>query len=295
MVANLELYRVFYWTAREQNLSRAAERLYITQPSVSYAIKQLEEQLSIKLFHREARGVRLTDEGTVLFRSVEQAFNFLDSAERHMADINGLVRGELRIGSSDSLCKYYLLPHLGTFFSDYPGIRLDLIHGTTSEIIRYVKEGRIDFGIVRLPVDDNQLVVREATTVQDCFVAGPRYSHLAEKALHLSELIKHPIILFTKKSSSRQFIENFVAEEGLEIIPEIELASVDLLIEFAKVGLGISFVTKQFVTKELDNGALVELKLVEQIPSRKIGIVYLRQHQLSKASSTFIHQYLDVL
>lgn len=294
MVANLELYRVFYWTAKEQNLSRAAERLYITQPSVSHAIKQLEEELALTLFHREARGVRLTEEGNILYSYVERVFNFLDAAERQLADINNLIRGELRIGSSDSLCKHYLLPHLGAFFTDYPGIRLDLVHGTTPEIIRHVKDGRIDFGIVRLPIDDDKLVVREATTVQDCFVAGQKYSHLAERALPLAELMKHPLILFTKKSSSRRFIEDFAAEKGHSIVPEIELASVDLLIEFAKAGFGVSFVTKEFVKDELDSGELVELQLAENIPSRKVGIVFHGPRNLTKASSTFILDYLGV-
>src|SRR5690606_10561987 len=123
---NMELYRTFYWVAKEGNLSRAAERLFVTQPSVSHAIRQLEEQLGVNLLHRGPRGVTLTEEGQLLFDHVEQAFQALESAERMIGEQSRLLRGELRIGGSDSLIKHYLLPALSRFCSDYPGIHLVL-------------------------------------------------------------------------------------------------------------------------------------------------------------------------
>ncbi len=291
---NLELYRVFYLAAKERSLSRAAERLYVTQPSVSHAIKQLEEGLSITLFHRGPKGVTLTDEGAILFEHVRQALDALESAERLLSETAGLLRGELRIGGGDSLIKYYLLSHLSTFCRDYPQINLNLVNGTTAEIIQQVKSGRIDFGIVRLPIQDDSLIALEAITVEDCFVTGPRFAHLAAEPISLTDLQQYPIILFTKTSTSRRFIEEFAASHGVALEPEIELASVDLLIEFAKAGLGISFVTRQFVQHEFDNGSLVELPLVQPIPSRKVGIVYLKNRRLSPATSVFIKQYLQI-
>jgi len=294
LISNLELYRAFYWTAKEQNLSRAAERLFITQPSVSHAIKQLESELSVQLFHRGPKGVRLSEEGQLLFTQVERAFQYIESAERQLADMNELLRGELRLGSSDSLCKYYLLPSLGKFCNDYPRIRLDLVHGTTPEIIQNIKEGRIDFGIVRMPVEDSSLSVLEAIEVQDCFVAGPRYFHVAENPIALAELAANPLILFSRNSSSRRFIQDFAQSHGVALQPEIELASVDLLIEFAKAGLGISFVTRQFVQAELDSSKLAEIRLKERVPARKIGIALMKNRRLSSAATVFFRQYLHV-
>jgi LysR family cyn operon transcriptional activator len=293
MISNLELYRAFYWTAKEGNLSRAAERLFITQPSVSHAIKQLEEELQLTLFHRTSRGVSLTKEGEMLHQHVEQAFNFLETAERKLAEFTDLIRGELRIGSSDSLCKHFLLPHLGSFHERHPHIRISLVHGTTPEIVKHLKEGRIDFGVVRLPVYDDQLHMLEVTSVQDCFVAGVKHKHLAEREIALQQLLDYPIILFSKNSSSRDFVSGFARQHGLEIVPEIELGSVDLLIEFAKHGLGISFVTKQFVQNELDRHILFEIKLQEQIPQRKVGIALLKKVPISAATNAFI-QHLTV-
>ena len=292
---NMELYRTFYWVAKEQNLSRAAERLFVTQPSVSHAIRQLEEQLAVNLFHRGPRGVTLTEEGRLLFDHVEQAFQALESAEQLIGEQSRLLRGELRIGGSDSLIKHYLLPSLSRFCSDYPGVHLILANGTTAEIIRQVKEGRIDFGIVRLPVEDRAITAIEAITVQDCFVAGPKYAHLAEESISLAELKHYPLILFSRTSTSSRFIQEFAASHGVILEPEIELASVDLLIAFAKAGMGISFVTRQFAQAELDAGTLTELTVREPIPSRKVGVIFLKNRRLSPATETFIRDYLKLL
>lgn len=294
-MANLELYRTFFWAAKEQNLSRAAERLFVTQPSVSHAIRQLEEELNVNLFHRGPKGVTLTEEGQLLFHHVEMAMQALEAAERIIGEQTNLLRGELRIGGGDSLIKYYLLPHLSRFCSDYPGVHLNLTNGTTAEIIRQVKEGRIDFGIVRLPVEDDSLVAVEAITLQECFAAGPKYAHLADRTISLAELKQYPLIMFTRTSTSSKFIQDFAASHGLTLEPEIELASVDLLIAFAKAGLGISFVTRQFAKRELETGELVELQLAEPIPPRKAGIVFLKNRRLSPATNTFIKSYLNLL
>lgn len=291
---NLEWYRTFYWAAKEKNLSKAAERLYVTQPSVSHAIKQLEEELDIILFHRGPKGVTLTEEGKMLYDHVEQALLVLEEAERLLSETNELLRGELRIGGGDSLIKYYLLPHLSRFCHDHPHINLNLVNGTTAEIIRQVKEGSIDFGIVRLPVQDDALIAVEAITVQDCFVAGAKYAHLAHAPISLAELQKYPLILFTRTSTSRQFIQDVAASLGIILEPEIELASVDLLIEFAKAGMGISFVTREFVKHEVESGALVELHVAEKIPSRKVGIVFLKNRRPTPAANTFIRMYLNI-
>jgi LysR family cyn operon transcriptional activator len=139
------------------------------------------------------------------------------------------------------------------------------------------------------------------TTVDPCtcawvstFCGGPRYFNLIQDEIPLKELIKYPLILFSKSSSSRKFIQEFALSHGINIEPEIELASVDLLIEFAKAGLGISFVTQQFIESELNSGSLALIKLAEPIPPRKIGIALLKNKRLTPATKSFFQQYLNV-
>jgi DNA-binding transcriptional LysR family regulator len=285
---NYELYKVFYWAAKTGSLTQAAKALYLTQPSVSHAIKQLEDRFGFTLFYRNSKGVALTQEGTILYSYIEQSQILISLAEEKMAALKNLDSGELRIGGSDSLFKHYLLPYLEDFHQKHPGIRLHLNHGTTPEIIAFLKEGRIDMGVVRMPIDDSQLEVRESIQLQDCFVGGPRYAELKDMVLSLDILLQYPIVLFSRNSRARLAITELFQSYGYKLKPEIEVGSVDLLIEFARKGLGISYVTREFVSKELEEGSLFEIQLDVRLPPTHVGMMIMRNMPLSITASRFI-------
>jgi DNA-binding transcriptional LysR family regulator len=285
---NYELYKVFYWAAKSGSLTQAAKALYLTQPSVSHAIKQLEDSFGITLFYRNSKGVALTQEGAILYSYIEQSQILISLAEEKMAALKNLDSGELRIGGSDSLFKHYLLPYLEDFHQKHPGIRLQLNHGTTPEIIAFLKEGRIDLGVVRMPIVDSQLEVWESIQLQDCFVAGARYAELKDVVLSLDMLLQYPVILFSRNSRARMAITELFQSYGYKLKPEIEVGSVDLLIEFARKGLGISYVTREFVSKELEEGSLFEIQLDVRLPPTHVGIMIMRNMPLSSTASRFI-------
>jgi DNA-binding transcriptional LysR family regulator len=285
---NHELYKVFYWAAKTGSLSKAAAALYLTQPSVSHAVKQLEDRFGMALFYRTSKGVTLTQEGSILYSYIEQSQILITLAEEKMAALKNLDSGELRVGGSDSLFKHYLLPYLEDFHRRYPGIKLHLNHGTTPEVITFLKEGRIDLGVVRMPIGDSQLEVRESIRLQDCFVAGAGYSELKDQVMSLEQLLQHPIILFSRNSRARMTINELFQHYGYTIKPEIEVGSVDLLIEFARKGLGISYVTKEFVANELQEGSLFEIKLDVQLPPTHVGLMTMRNMPLSRSAQQFI-------
>jgi DNA-binding transcriptional LysR family regulator len=288
MSNNYELYKVFYWAAKTGSLTQAAKALYLTQPSVSHAIKQLEDSFGITLFYRNSKGVGLTQEGAILYSYIEQSQILISLAEEKMAALKNLDSGELRIGGSDSLFKHYLLPYLEDFHQKHPGIRLHLNHGTTPEIIAFLKEGRIDLGVVRMPIVDSQLEVRESIQLQDCFVAGARYAKLKDVVLSLDMLLQYPVILFSRNSRARMAITELFQSYGYKLKPEIEVGSVDLLIEFARKGLGISYVTREFVSKELEEGSLFQIQLDVRLPPSHVGIMIMRNMPLSSTASRFI-------
>ncbi|WP_284638314.1 LysR family transcriptional regulator [Paenibacillus silviterrae] len=288
MTINYELYKVFYWAAKTNSLTQAAKILFLTQPSVSHSIKQLEDRFGLTLFHRNSKGVTLTPEGAVLFSYIEQSQMLLTLAEQKMLALKNLDSGELRIGGSDSLFKHYLLPYLKEFHQIHPGIKLHLKHGTTPEIISFLKEGAIDMGVVRTPIVDSQLEVRENIQLQECFVAGIRYAELQGQILSLDQLLQHPIILFSRNSRARMGITELFQSYGFTIKPEIEVGSVDLLIEFARNGLGISYVTREFVSKELEEGSLFEIELDVKLPPSHVGILTMRNVPLTTCAGTFI-------
>nr|WP_232229198.1 LysR family transcriptional regulator [Paenibacillus zanthoxyli] len=285
---NIEWYKVFYMVARYGNLSRAAEKLFITQPAVTHTIKQLEAHLGNQLLFRTSRGVKLTENGEILYQHIEKAFQHLMTAERMLVEIHQLQQGEITIGAGDTLCKHYLLPYLKMFHETYPDIKIQVTNRTTQETIRLLKDGVIDFGIINLPVQDSQVAIRQSLSLQDCFIASRKFSELAEGYITPAILVNYPLILLESGSSIRQHINWYFRSHGLEIAPEIELGSVDLLADFARAGLGIACIIHNFTEPFSLQGDLFEIRLTPPIPTRNIGVVTLKSVPLSSAARKFI-------
>lgn len=288
IMMNLEWYRIFLHTAQCRNLTKAAQQLHITQPSVSYAIKQMEEALGLKLFHRQSKGVELTEEGSALLQYVEQSFAMLDSGQKHLHNLKQLHEGEIRIGASDSLIKHLLLPQLNAFHQAYPGIRIRLSHGKTPEITQHLIEGEIDCGVLHMPIQEPKLHIQPLAVLEDCFVVGEAYQELAGRSLTTEELAALPLILLSPGSSTRIFIEQWFADKGRLVKPDIELGSVDLLVEFARLGYGAAFISRSFVHEELLRGKLFELRLIDPLPPRSICFAVRRDMKLSVAADSFV-------
>lgn len=285
---NLELYRAFSAVAAAGNISKAAEQLYISQPAVSRAIKQLEELLECPLFFRTSKGVQLTPEGELLYRYIKQAFDYIFIAEKKLGEVKSLLSGELRIGASDTLCKYYLAPYLKLFNTLYPAIKICVVSPTTPRIIELLKAGRLDFGIVNLPLEDAQIAQKAVMSIQDCFVGGAKYRHLSYQMQHLEEIVRFPLLLLEKECNSRRFIDQYFKQNQLEVCPDFELGNYDLLLHFARNDFGIACVIKNFVQPELNQENLFEIKPIAKIPPRHIGVVWLKEVPLSAAAKELI-------
>jgi DNA-binding transcriptional LysR family regulator len=290
MDINFELYKIFYQAATAASFSEAGARLYISQSAVSQAVKNLEAKLGFQLFLRQGRHLRLTREGELLLNHIGQAYQLVKTAETKLLEMQNLESGEIRIGASDTVCKYYLLPYLERFSRCYPKIKIRFLNRTSPQIMDALKSGLIDFGIVTLPVSGPNLVVSETTVVHDVFVASEKFGALKGLTLSWGELSRYPILLLEKKSSTRRNLDEFMQRQGLQIVPEIELESVELLVEFAKIGLGIAHVIQDSITDIVASGKLFIVDTVQPLPPRKLGIVTTRQVPLSQASAKFIEQ-----
>ncbi|WP_096271970.1 LysR family transcriptional regulator [Paucisalibacillus globulus] len=288
MIGKLDLYRIFNAVSKNKSFSKAAIELYMTQPAVSQAISKLEKELDIPLFNRTSRGVELTIEGQLLHDHVTSALGMIQVAEDKLSEFKTLQTGQLRIGVGDTISRYFLLPYLEEFHQEYPGITLNILNRTTSEIINLIKSGKAEVGICNLPVEDDQLKVTPCKEIQDIFVCGEKYKEITEKPISLERLMQLPLIFLERKSNSRMFVENFLKERGYQVSPVFELGSYDLLLEFTKINLGIACVIKEFAKDYLDRGDLYEVQLEEVLPKRNIGICYLKNVPLSRAARQFV-------
>lgn len=288
MDINFELYKIFYYTVTNGSFSKAAEKLFITQSAVSQAVKNLETKLGVVLFFRKTRNLKLTPEGELLYTHIKQAFNFIKTGERKLTETQNLDSGEIRIGASDTVCKYYLLSYLENFHRLYPKVKIQFINRTSPKILDNLKDGSIDFGIVTLPLNDKNVNVHQLTTVTDIFVAAPKYTELKDRKIKLAELADYPLLLLEKASSTRRNFDTLLQEKKINLVPEIELESVDLLVEFARIGMGVAHVLKESALTAIENGELFELEMAEKPPQRQLGLVIMRQVPLSKAAEVFV-------
>ncbi|WP_055669876.1 LysR family transcriptional regulator [Desnuesiella massiliensis] len=289
---NLELYKFFYHVAKASNVSKASEQLYVTQPAVSRAIKQLEDELGCQLFFRTSKGVKLTQEGEVLFQYIEQAFNFISSGEKKVSDIKSLLTGEVKIGASETLCKYYLAPFLKLFKTYYPSIKVVVTCPNTHEIVRLIKAGEIDFGLVNMPLKDEQLEFKHIMDIQDCFIVGQKYKHLSGTKRHIKDIASYPMLLLEKASNTRMYIDQYFEKNSIMVTPDFEFPNIDLLIHFSKYDFGIACVIENFVEDILENNTLYKINLIEKIPPRSMSAAWLKNIPLTAAAKELI-KYLE--
>ena len=273
MNIDLEYYRTFYVVANTGNITKAANVLHMSQPAVTQAIKKLEESLNGTLFVRTKRGVNLTEEGKEFYKYIKQAMGFISSAENKFAELTNLEVGTIRIGIGTTLTKEFLLPYLEQFHNDYPHIKINILTYLTTELIPMLRNGLVDIIIMHLPFKASEdIEIIKCRDITDVFVVNKSYVDLVGKEIPLDELNKYPLILLSTPSNTRVFLDDFASEKGVILRPSMDLASYNLVVEFTKIGLGIGFATKDYITKELEDKTLYELKVVPEIPKRGIGI-----------------------
>ena len=289
MEQNLSQYKIFYEVAKAGNSSKAAKELYISQPAISKAISKLEDSLGLSLFTRSSRGVQLTSEGEILFEHTREAFDALDRGEQELKRIQEFDIGHLRIGVSNTLCKYILLPYLKTFIDQYPHMKVTIESQATAQTLARLEQQKIDLGLVAEPSVRRDLAFIPVMDIQDTFVTTPNYLEnlYLREGQDTSLFETGNIMLLDTSNMTRHHVDEYMAENNIFPHQILEVTTMDLLIEFAKIGLGIACVIKELVQKELDSGMLVEIPLDIPIHRRTIGFAYHPANQ-AMALKTFL-------
>lgn len=281
---SLEYYRVFYQAAKLGSITMAAEYLCISQPAVSQAVKQLEGALGCRLFVRTSKGVHLTQEGELLYSYVERGLNMILDGEKILRRMQDLDTGEVRIGASDMTLRFYLLSYLEKFHETYPNVKVMVSNAPTPETMKSLRDGKIDFGVVSTPAsaarDVKLTPVRE---IRDVFVAGEKFRYLKGKSLAYESLQSLPCILLEGNTSTRAFIDACLEERGVRLAPEFELATSDMIVQFAARNMGVGCVVEDFAREKLDSGELFVLDFDSPMPCRNICVATDRGTAMSPA------------
>ena len=282
---NLNLYRIFYEVAKYENITKAAEKIYLSQSAISKAIKRLESELNTKLFIRNKSGVILTDKGKELLYFVEKSYNNLVIAERTMKETENLERGKLSIGMPSNVGTFYLFDKVIDFHNKYPNIEITIVTGGTSKLLSLLDSHEIDFVVDTFPIHDlkDGMEVKELLEVENCFVKkkNSKFNNIKTN----KDLEKYPLILPIKGTENRNNLDLYLNKNNINVNNVLNIHTSEMILSFTKKDLGIGYLIKNLVDDEL------EILDIKGLPKTKIGIVYDKKY-LTTAPRKFIQMYI---
>lgn len=285
---NFEHYKVFYYVAKYNNITAAAHALYLSQPSVSRSIANLEEEIGCRLFTRSKKGVELTAEGEQLYKHVRIACKHLFSAEEELTLMKNETSGILRLAVSDAAFQQRIISRISEFHTQYPSVHLKIDNMSTPETIEAVHTNVVDMAIVTTPfVSQYELNITNLCSLQDIAVAGPEFAELQNRTLSIEELNRYTLITLEEGSTTRHFFDKLFRQHGILMKPDIELASISQVLPLVRSNLGIGFVPQRIAEEDIRSGKIFRIALREEIPARNIFLVTDDEYETSDIMLAF--------
>ena len=293
MNINLELYKTFYYVAKNESISRAANELLISQPAISKAIKTLEDQLNTNLFIRKRDGVELTEAGETIYKKIKDAMDLIGSAESDLKTLTNMESGTINIGASKTIIHEFLMPYIKSFHKAHPNINIKIHTDKTSDIIKKAKMGIIDVIFTNLPYTlPQEFNEFKLIDLHDCFIANEDFSEYKNKKLTIKDLENLPLLVLTKGTATRIRLDNFCKENNIHIKPAMEFSSNTLIKEFTEEGFGIGLLNEEHIKEELQSGKLFKLDINLTLKEKYLGMVYNKDNK-SLIAKNFIKYIKD--
>lgn len=285
MAVNYEYYRCFYYVAKYKNLTRAASAMMSSQPNVTRVMNNLEHELGCRLITRSNRGIALTEEGERLYQHVAVAFEHLQMGEELLTH-TGPQAGSVYIGASEAALHGLLLDVLRRFHQLYPAVRLKIRNDTALRVLQALRSGQVDFAVVAMPEGPLERPFKrtDLKPFRDVLAGGPLFAELAGQTLCLADLKRYPLISLARDTATFAFYSGIYTEHGLDFDPDMEVATTDLLLPMIENDLGLGFVPEEFAREALAGKRIVQMKLRETIPERRICLVQDTRSSLSPAA-----------
>lgn len=288
MNISFEYYKIFYYVARYENITKAAMVLKSSQPNVTRIIHLLEEQLDCRLFLREPRGLKLTEEGKRLYAHVAIACQHLLDAESELCRDKNICSGTIELGVTETALHLFLLKNLHSFQQSYPDIKIRIQNNTTPEILKSLANGRLDLAIVTTPFELNDsFACEDLLTFQEIPAGGSEYAALANRPMTLKEFRLHSIIGLGYGTASYEYYRKVFMEQKLDYEPAMEVATADLVIPLLQNNLGVGFVPEPLAAPFFEDKSLVPLLLDIPLPTREVKMLWDKSRSQSRATSTF--------
>lgn len=287
IVVDLASLQVFLTVARERSFSRAAERLYRTQPAVSIAVRKLEEWVGQPLLVRGTGAGKLTDAGALLVEYAERMLNLRSEARRSLEDLAGLRRGRLSLGVNESSI-HALLPALARFRRKYPKIDIAIHRVYSRDIPREILNYRLDMGVASYRPSDDALTAMEFLRDDLAFVVPPKHRLARHRSISIRELGEENFVAHIVPSPHRQQVIQLFAKHGVPLRLGVELPTIESIKRFVRMGMGVAIVPRMCVQMEVEDGDLVEVRIREMRLRRELYLIFRRDQPLSQGAQAFV-------
>ena len=298
MSVSLDYYRIFYYVGKTGSITAAANALFLTQPTISHAIQNLEKELGCTLFLRTKKGVLMTPEAKKLYSHISIACEQIRIGEEQLHAALQLSEGSVSIGATETVLHFYLIPWLKKYHSLYPNIKLKISNSNTPATLQALKQGILDFAVLVMNEENDYAAdyeknygknhkkdsgktfqITRLEDFSDIFVGGTEYAFLAEQTrnakqpVSLSQLTQYPLVCLEKNTCTRTFLDQILNEHQVQWSPDIELATTDLIMPMVTQNFGIGFIPEYFAQAAIEQQTAFSLPIVEEIPPRHICLV----------------------
>lgn len=290
MNSNFEYYKIFYYVAKYENLTKAATALKTSQPAVTRTIHKLEGELGCRLFTRSKTGMKLTPEGRTFYGYVAAGCAQFFKGENDLSNLISLENGTIYISATETALHCYLFQAMEEFNSLYPNVRFKILNNSTTESVNAVKEGKVDLAFVSANLQvAKPLRMKILRKYRDILIAGMRFEELkaGKEELSLKELVSYTWISLTAETITRRFLNEYFEKNGLTFAPDMELATTDMILPAVRHNLGLGFIPAEFADAELKSGQVFEIKVKEKLPERNIILIYDMEYPQSIAAKEF--------
>jgi DNA-binding transcriptional LysR family regulator len=271
--------QVFHTVARLLSFTKAAESLHMTQPAVTFQVRQLEEQFNTRLFDRTHNRISLTEAGQRVYEFADRIFELYAEMENAVRDMTGEISGMLVIGASTTIAEYMLPSLLGDFKKQYPDINVHLKVSNSDGIVSMVENNDIDLGVVEAPVMNKNLVVEECRKDRLVAIVPPQHALASLETVAIKDLLENAYIAREEGSGTREVIQEYLTDLGMQasdVHISMELGSPEAIKGAVEAGMGVSIVSEVTIHKELQLGSLVALDLDPPI-QRPFSFVHQKQ------------------
>ncbi len=287
MNTDYNLYKIFLYLFEEKSISRTANKLYVSQPAISYSLKELESQLGYTLFYRNSKGIEPTLEAKELYTYISTAFNILNDAEEHIKNLNSLNIGCIRIGTPSHIGIFYLSRFIADFRKIYPGIKFEIVSKSTSDMVEMLETRKLDIIVDTLPINSKKNVTKVTLSkLYNCFAYNKNIMEDVQ-IKKVEDLKNYPLILPSATSSIRLKLDEYMESQNTKLNPILESWTTEMMIDMVRRGVGVGYFIRNVIDTQNDKDNFEVITFDNVLPAVDVCCVYIDDF-LTTATRKFV-------